>query len=65
MRDKLLWPFRGAHYWLMAHHVVRCEYCDDTGSGCDCGACDVVYSGSPGYAWCMNVKGCPLCGRSR
>ena len=50
---------------LMPTRLMKCQYCDNTGEGCDCGACGMVHPGSHGYAWCLNYQGCPVCRRGR
>ena len=48
---------------LMQWRIMQCDYCENTGTGCDCGACGLIYGGSHGYAWCLNYNPCPICGR--
>jgi hypothetical protein len=58
-----LWRIIGpVTLFLEKHRLKKCTYCLNTGEGCDCGACYLV-EGSYGYSWCMNMNGCPHCGR--
>lgn len=54
------------HGLLLRLRLVSCLYCNNTGSGCNCGVDGVSYeiSGGLHYEWCMEYKGCPNCGRT-